>query len=93
MSSMVLIRRPRLLASFPPRFATRLASSATTPPPLLPALLGAASELPIPPTFDPRKEQTPPEGAPKPKTQKLGFGGSSGQVTPSWLKLGKSGKK
>lgn len=71
-----------------------LASAGTTPPPLVPALLGAAAELPIAPAFDPRKEQAPAEAAvPKAKTQKLGFGGASGKVTPSWLKLGKSGKK
>ncbi|ORY73639.1 hypothetical protein BCR35DRAFT_281562 [Leucosporidium creatinivorum] len=64
-------------------------------PPLLPALLDAAADFPLPPPFDPTASNppTPPTGEPKSKSQKLGFGGSAGKVTPSWLKIGKTGKK
>lgn len=68
------------------------------PPPLLPALLAAAADLPLPPAFDPTAPTPPAATADNKgkstKGQKLGFGGSSGKVTPAWMKLGgKSGSE
>lgn len=65
----------------------------STSPPLIPALLSAISSLPLPPPFDPTATIEP-VAEPKSKSQKLGFGGSAGKVTPAWMKLGgKSGSE
>ncbi|KAM0752974.1 hypothetical protein T439DRAFT_323592 [Meredithblackwellia eburnea MCA 4105] len=63
----------------------------TKRPPLLASVLSTGVPLPAPPTFDASQSET---GSSKPSEKKLGFGGSSGKVVPSWMKLGgKSGKK
>lgn len=66
----------------------------STTPPLIPALLSAAADLPLPPPFDPAAAMVPaaPVVDSKSKSQKLGFGGSSGKVVPAWMRGGKSGK-
>ncbi|SCZ97827.1 BZ3500_MvSof-1268-A1-R1_Chr3-3g06396 [Microbotryum saponariae] len=72
------------------KFLERQELDTMKPPPLRPELIGAAVQFPLPPPFDPTAKPPPDTIGKKTSTgQKLGFGGSSGKVTPSWMKLGK----
>ena len=66
----------------------------STIPPLIPSLLVAVATLSAPLTFDPNAAADPAVTADvKPKINKLGFGGASGKVTPSWMRGGKTGSE
>lgn len=71
----------------------------TSIPPLIPELLNAAADFPIPPPFDPTTAMVSDKDDKKVGTSgnsggnKLGFGGSSGKVVPNWMKKAKSGSR
>ncbi|SCV74684.1 BQ2448_7713 [Microbotryum intermedium] len=74
------------------KFLERDELNTMKPPPLRPELIGTAVKFPLPPPFDPAAKPASEARSKKTSTgQKLGFGGSSGKVTPSWMMLGKSG--
>ncbi|KAI5481946.1 hypothetical protein MNV49_000223 [Pseudohyphozyma bogoriensis] len=72
------------------RFEDDNLNSPSKPPPLRAEVLDHPSALPTPPSFDPtaKEGETKGKGSAAGSGKKMGFGGASGTVTPSWMRLG-----